>query len=179
MIDPDSTETEAHYKNSGLLPLPSTENSDYHIWQEIRLGGDEYVTKTFWAQMQTVFEVTPDARIAYADQPQQMESGFGVNTNLTTQITTNYDHPEKLVGCQMAWVYAPETGYGQITQWSSVFDFLERVSGNQGALNTRWQQKINPFSETGSRLHYTPLWYPDGQHTLLCQSFYGWTPAGL
>ena len=38
--------------------------------------------------------------------------------------------------------------------------------------------KCNPFSETGSRLHYTPLWYPDGQYTLLCQSFYGWTPAG-
>lgn len=178
VIDPDSEDTLIHYKNSGLLPLPSTENSDYHIWQEIRLEGDEYVTKTFWAQMQTVFEVTPDARIAYADKPQQMESGFGVNTNLTTRITTNYDHPEKLVGCQMAWVYAPETGYGQIAQWSSVFDSLERISGNQGALNTRWHQKVNPFSESGSRLHYTPLWYPDGQYTLLCQSFYGWTPAG-
>lgn len=178
VIDPDSADLEAHYASSGLLPLPSTENSDYHIWQEVRLEGDEYVTKTFWAQMQTVFEVTPDERIAYADKPQQMESGFGVNTNLTTQITTNYDHPEKLVGCQMAWVYAPETGYGQIAQWSSVFDSLERINGAQGALNTRWQQKVNPFSESGSRLHYTPLWYPDGQYTLLCQSFYGWTPAG-
>ena len=172
VIDPDSAELEAHYASSGLLPLPSTENSDYHIWQEVRLEGDEYVTKTFWAQMQTAFEVTPDERIAYADKPRQMESGFGVNTNLTTTITTNYDHPEKLVGCQMAWVYAPETGYGQIAQWSGVFDSLERISGAQGARITRWQQKVNPYSESGSRLHYTPLWFPDGQYTLLCQSFY-------
>lgn len=178
VIDPDSAELEAHYASSGLLPLPSTENSDYHIWQEVRLEGDEYVTKTFWAQMQTAFEVTPDERIAYADKPRQMESGFGVNTNLTTTITTNYDHPEKLVGCQMAWVYAPETGYGQIAQWSGIFDSLERISGGQGARITRWQQKVNPHSEAGSRLHYTPLWFPDGQYTLLCQSFYAWTPAG-
>ena len=144
----------------------------------MRLEGDEYVTKTFWAQMQTAFEVTPDERIAYADKPRQMESGFGVNTNLTTTITTNYDHPEKLVGCQIAWVYAPETGYGQIAQWSGVFDSLESIGGAQGARITRWQQKVNPHSESGSRLHYTPLWFPDGQYTLLCQSFYAWTPAG-
>ena len=178
VIDPDSAELEAHYASSGLLPLPSTENSDYHIWQEVRLEGDEYVTKTFWAQMQTAFEVTPDERIAYADKPRQMESGFGVNTNLTTTITTNYDHPEKLVGCQMAWVYAPETGYGQIAQWSGAFDSLESIGGAHGARITRWQQKVNPYSEAGSRLHYTPLWFPDGQYTLLCQSFYAWTPAG-
>ena len=178
VIDPDSAELEAHYASSGLLPLPGTENSDYHIWQEVRLEGDEYVTKTFWAQMQTAFEVTPDERIAYADKPRQMESGFGVNTNLTTTITTNYDHPEKLVGCQIAWVYAPETGYGQIAQWSGVFDSLESIGGAQGARITRWQQKVNPHSESGSRLHYTPLWFPDGQYTLLCQSFYAWTPAG-
>lgn len=177
VIDPDSADLEAHYASSGLLPLPSTENSDYHIWQEVRLEGDEYVTKTFWTQMQTAFEVTPDERIAYADKPRQMESGFGVNTNLTTTITTNYDHPEKLVGCQMAWVYAPETGYGQIAQWSGAFDSLERIGGTQGARITRWQQKVNPYSEAGSRLHYTPLWFPDGQYTLLCQSFYAWTPA--
>ena len=178
VIDPDSAELEAHYASSGLLPLPGTENSDYHIWQEVRLEGDEYVTKTFWAQMQTAFDVTPDERIAYADKPRQMESGFGVNTNLTTTITTNYDHPEKLVGCQIAWVYAPETGYGQIAQWSGVFDSLESIGGAQGARITRWQQKVNPHSESGSRLHYTPLWFPDGQYTLLCQSFYAWTPAG-
>ncbi|MGN0802125.1 MAG: CARDB domain-containing protein [Candidatus Faecivicinus sp.] len=178
VIDPDSAELEAHYASSGLLPLPSTENSDYHIWQEVRLEDDEYVTKTFWAQMQTAFEVTPDERIAYADKPRQMESGFGVNTNLITTITTNYDHPEKLVGCQMAWVYAPETGYGQIAQWSGAFDSLERIGDTQGARITRWQQKVNPYSEAGSRLHYTPLWFPDGQYTLLCQSFYAWTPAG-
>ena len=107
-----------------------------------------------------------------------MESGFGVQTALRTQVTTNYDHPEKLVGVQMAWAFSPETGYGQIAKWSGAFDSLETSVGNAGDKTASWQYAVNPFSESGSRLHYTPLWFPDGQYTVLCQSFYAWSPAG-
>jgi len=78
----------------------------------------------------------------------------------------------------MAWVYAPETGYGQISQWAGVFDALETYSGSPGNATAHWQLKVNPWSESSSRLHYTPLWFPDGVYTLLNQSFYAWTPAG-
>ena len=178
VLDPDLDAMKTSYQQNGLLALPDTENSDYHIWQEVRLEDGAYLTKTFWAQMSTVFRASPDARIAYADNPTRMESGFGVNTNLTTQITTNYDHPEKLVGAQLAWVYSPESGYSQFPQCTGVFDSLENVGSTRGKLFGQWQQPVNPWSESGSSLHYTPLWYPDGQYTLLCQSSYAWSPAG-
>ena len=59
-----------------------------------------------------------------------------------------------------------------------VFDALEAVSGAPGAESAVWQLAVNPWSESGSRLHYTPLWYPDGEYTLLSQAFYAWSPAG-
>ena len=107
-----------------------------------------------------------------------MESGFGVQARLQTVLTTNYDNPEKLVGVQMAWTFSPESGYGQITEWSGVFDALEACSGSPGEINTLWQYPVNPWSDTGSRLHYTPLWFPDGPYTILSQAFYAWSPAG-
>ena len=107
-----------------------------------------------------------------------MESGFGVQVALRTQLTTNYDHPEKLVGAQMAWVYSPEAGYGQYPQWSGVFDSLQASGGTPGDKVVSWRYAVNPWSESGSRLHYTPLWFPDGQYTMLSQAFYAWSPAG-
>jgi len=178
VFDPDAAELENRYKSNGVPSVPSTSDSDYHTWQEVRLEGGSYVTKAYWAQLNTALTVQPDPRIAYVDAPRQMESGFGVEVKLTTQISTNYDHPEKLVGAQMAWVYAPETGYGQISQWAGVFDALETYSGSPGNATAHWQLKVNPWSESSSRLHYTPLWFPDGVYTLLNQSFYAWTPAG-
>ena len=137
-----------------------------------------FVTKTFWAQLQTAFTVAPDPRIAYEDDPLRMESGFGVQAGLQTVLTSNYDRPEKLVGVQMAWVFSPETAYGQNAGCEGVFDALEAVSGAPGAESAVWQLAVNPWSESGSRLHYTPLWYPDGEYTLLSQAFYAWSPAG-
>ena len=178
VLDPDLTAMEERFKQNGLIPLPDTANSDYHIWQEVRLEGGAYVTKTFWAQLRTAFAITPDPRIAYEDDPVRMESGFAVQAGLQTVLTTNYDHPEKLVGVQMAWMFSPESGYGQIPAWSGAFDALEAASGAPGDWNVVWQYAINQWSETGSRLHYTPLWYPDGQYTVLSQAFYAWSPAG-
>ncbi len=178
VLDPDLPAMEERFKQGGLLPLPDTANSDYHIWQEVRLEGGAYVTKTFWAQLRTAFAIAPDPRIAYEDDPTRMESGFGLQAGLQTVLTTNYDRPEKLVGVQMAWTFSPESGYGQIPEWSGTFDALEAATGAPGDWNVIWQYAVNPWSETGNRLHYTPLWFPDGQFTVLSQAFYSWTPAG-
>ena len=78
----------------------------------------------------------------------------------------------------MAWVYSPEAGYGQYSKWSGVFDALEISAGSSGDKITQWRYAVNPWSESGSRLHYTPLWFPDGQYTVLSQAFYAWSPAG-
>lgn len=179
VLDPDSQALEQDNlsRNKVIPTLPQFNLSEYHTWQEVRLENGNYVVKNFWAQLDTVFNISPDPRIAYPENPGLMESGFGVQAYCTTTLTTNYDYPGKLIGPQMVWVYYPESDYGQ-GQWQNVRDKLEVSSGNKGETVIQWQLAINPYSETGSRLHYTPLWFPDGQYTALAQAFYAWSPVG-
>jgi subtilase family serine protease len=179
VIDPDSAALEQdHLARNKVVPaLPQFSPSAYHTWQEVRLESGDYVVKDFWARLDTVFDISPDPRIAYPDDPDLMESGFGVQAYCKTTLTTNYDHPEKLIGPQMVWVYYPESVYGQ-GQWQNTRDSMVTSNGNKGDNAAEWQYAINPFSQTGSRFHYSPIWFPDGQYTALAQAFYGWSPAG-
>lgn len=176
--DPDDSGMAQRYNVYGLTNVPFNTPSVYHSWQEVRLEGGSYVTKTYWARLTTAFSISPDNRIAYADRPKVMESGFGFLISCTTVLTTNYDHPEKLVGAQMVWIRCPESAFGQLSQWQDVRDSLAAKTGNSGDASATWQLKTNPWSVTGSRLHYVPLWFPDGGYTAWAQAFYAWSPVG-
>jgi hypothetical protein len=178
VADPDDTAMEQRYKVYGLNSLSVPAASTYHTWQEVRLENGIYVTKSFYARLTTAFSILPHERIAYADKPKTMESGFGFTVQCTTTLTTNYDHPEKLVGTQMVWARYPESGYGQLSSWQNVRDSLEVKTGASGDMTTTWQLSVNPYSVTGSRLHYIPLWYPDGEYVAWAQAFYAWSPVG-
>lgn len=178
VLDPDDTDFEQYYDTYGLYGLSSVSGSDHHTWQEVRLENGSYVAKTYWAKLTTTFEVLPDNRIAQSDKPDVMESGFGIRVNCTTTLTTNYDHLEKLVGVQMVWVRYPESAYGQLSRWPYINDSLEVKTGDAGDTSITWKYKVNPYSVTESRLHYTPIWFPDGDYTALAQAFYAWSPVG-
>lgn len=178
VADPDSSEMEQRYEAYGLTNLPTAASSSSHTWQEVRLENGSYNTKTFYASLATAFSIAPDSRIAYADKPRLMESGFGFSVQCTTTLTTNYDHPEKLVGVQMVWVRYPESVYGQIVGWQNIRDSLEIKTDEAGDMTMAWQLAVNPHSATGSRLHYTPLWFPDGSYIAWAQAFYAWSPVG-
>jgi subtilase family serine protease len=176
--DPDNTAMEQRYTAYGLSSLSVPASSTYHTWQEVRLISGSYVTKTYYARLATTFQILPDSRITYPDKPRQMESGFGFSVSCTTALTTNYDHPEKLVGAQMVWVRCPESAYGQLSAWQNVRDSLEVKTGEAGEMTVTWQLAVNPYSVTGSRLHYTPIWFPDGEYVAWVQTFYAWSPIG-
>lgn len=178
VFDPDDTGMKQQYDVFGLKDLPEISNSDYHTWQEVRLEKSSYVTKNFWARLTTTFAISPDSRIAQAGKSDVMESGFGVQVGCITTLTSNYDHPDDLIGPQMVWVRYPESGYGQTSDWQNVRDSLVAESGDAGDWSITWEYAINPYSSTASRLHYTPLWFPDGEYTALAQVFYAWSPVG-
>ncbi len=178
VADPDDATMEQRYEAFGLTSLPSNASSTYHTWQEIRLESGSYVTKTYYARLTTTFSISPDSRIVYADRPETMESGFGFSVQCTTVLTTNYDNPEKLVGAQMVWVRYPESAYGQLSAWQNVWDSLDIKTGATGDMNTTWQLPVNLYSVTESRLHYVPLWFPDGEYVAWAQAFYAWSPVG-
>ena len=178
VADPDDRAMEQYYEVHGITGVPTLSSSDYHTWQEVRLENGIYETKTYYARLETTFSTWPDERIAYADKPKQMESGFGFSVRCFTNLTTDYDHPEKLVGPQLVWVRCPESAYGQIAEWQDVRDSLKVETGNPGGSAVTWQLGVNPWSVTGQRLHYVPLWFPDGQYIAFVQALYAWSPNG-
>lgn len=178
VADPDNAEMEQRYKAYGLTSIPTASSSNYHTWQEVRLEGGNYVTKNYYVRLTTTFQILPDSRIAYADKPKTMESGFGFTVQCTTTLITNYDKPDKIVGVQMAWVRYPESSYGQLAAWQNVRDNLQAKMGAAGGMSITWQLAVNPYSVIGNRLHYTPLWFPDGEYTAWAQAFYAWSPIG-
>jgi hypothetical protein len=179
MPDPDSSSLEQHYLTQGKtlpsLSLPTSQRT--HSWQEIRLENGSYVTRTYWMQLDTVFSINPDPRVAIPGKPDLIESGFGIESNAEMVITTNYDRPDKLVGPQMVYLFYPEAAYGK-SPFTNYTDNLEILSGVKGAHSSLWRYAVSPFSLTESRLHYTPLWTPDGLYDVMAQSFYAWSPVG-
>ena len=179
--DPADTRMEDDHlaRNKSVPTLPTLAKSASHTWTEYRYENGLYVKKSYSALLSTTFEISPDPRVAIKDHPDMMESGFGVSATATTRLTTNYDHPEKLVGPQMYWAFYPDTGYWTDSDWSQYADALEYKSGAFGQVGeTSWQYPVSPYSVTESRLHYTPVWFPDGMYEAFGQSFYGWSPAG-
>ena len=179
--DPVDTRMEDDHlaRNKSVPTLPTLAKSASHTWTEYRYENGKYVQHSYSALLNTTFLITPDPRVAIKDYPDMMESGFGVSATATTRLTTNYDHPEKLVGPQMYWAFYPETSYWTDNDWSQYADALEYKSGNLGQVGeTTWQYAVSPYSVTESRLHYTPVYFPDGMYEAVGQAFYGWSPAG-
>jgi hypothetical protein len=112
--------------------------------------------------------------------PSILESGFGATISATTTLTTNYDRPNKLIGTQMMWLFYPETAYGQAMQWPTLHESMDVLSSSTSGSTTTvtWAYPVNPLSVAGNRLHFTPLWFPDGPYTVLAQAFYAWSPIG-
>jgi subtilase family serine protease len=179
MPDPDTPALEQQFKAYGkAIPALSIPTSSMnHTWQEYRLENGNYVLKNFWMRLATTFEAFPDPRIAIAGSPDLMESGFGLAVNATTAITTNYDRPEKLVGPQLVYCFYPEANYG-LGPFNHFADALVPTNGFATDFNLIWHYPASPFSTIGSRLHFTPLWIPDGIYPVLKQVFYAWSPVG-
>ncbi len=66
--------------------------------------------------------------------------------------------------------YFPEFGYG--TYWR----LLERLTSGTTA---RFQFAKNIYSTYNQRVHFSPVWFPDGSYTVNTHVMDIWTPAGM
>lgn len=174
LVDPDDPAMQKAYQEDGIVPPAPATGAATHSWTETRYEDGQYITKHYWARLENQFFLSPDTRVSLTNL---LESGFGVNLSCKTILTTNYDRVDKLIGPQMVWVTYPESAYGT-GQWGNVRSSLEVKEGTPGEKIVTWQNPINPYSILGTRLHYIPLWYPDGAYLASAQAFYAWTPLG-
>ena len=99
-----------------------------------------------------------------------MKSGYGYGISLNNGVKTLSGYTAAptaaYTNAQYALALFPEFGYAQTQDNSRT---LELVSG-------KWIFREN--SDYG-RIHFTPLWYPDGNYTAAVLQSDCWTPAGM
>ena len=70
---------------------------------------------------------------------------------------------------QRAEAFFPEFKYSTA---QNSFRTLEKASG-------KWQFEQNEYADGKERMHFTPIWFPDGNYSVAIVATDVWTPAGM
>lgn len=142
-------------------------------WWEYRYESGKFVKKNYGIGISSWGDaVTPDSRSTaeLIGGKWTMKSGYGftVKASTGTQSISGYLTPDSSMctGVQYAYITVPEYKYAYA---SGKCRTLEK-SGSYWVLPSNW---------TYGRVHFTPLWYPDGSYTAYIMQSDLWTPAGM
>ena len=184
--DPKATDTAGSWRPSSV---PSREEKSYAAWSvwwaqwhpywvwHSTGDGDGYWVDEGWydffrdnysASMTATTRIEPDEKNPTASGS-TMKSGYGVSNTVTATVSTSAPMSHYTYG-QTAVSYFPEFNY--TTYWR----LLDRLSSGKTA---RFQFAENIYSTYKQRVHFSPVWFPDGSYTVNTHVMDIWTPAGM
>ena len=184
--DPKATDTAGSWRPSSV---PSREEKSYAAWSvwwaqwhpywvwHSTGDGDGYWVDEGWydffrdnysASMTATTRIEPDEKVPTA-AGNTMKSGYGVSNTVTATVRTSAPMSHYTYG-QTAVSYFPEFNY--TTYWR----LLDRLSSGRTA---RFQFTENIYSTYKQRVHFSPVWFPDGSYTVNTHVMDIWTPAGM
>lgn len=131
-------------------------------------GDWEYSYTSYFADLSASMTAIPDAKVPTASG-KTMRSGYGINLNVKTSLQSNAP-ASAISGAQNVLSYYPEFNYNTYLRLSDM------VTGGYSA---EFELKPNEFSTYGRRVHFTPLWFPDGRYSPLAKVIDAWTPDGM
>lgn len=131
-------------------------------------GWWDWTFNRYVASLTANMSLLPDEKAPTASG-KTMRSGYGVKVSVTGDVDGSAPNSH-ITGLQTAVAYFPEWHY------KSYWRLLDLTrSGNPSTL----QFKTNKYSTYNRRVHFTPLWYPDGKYEVSVYAFDAWTPAGM
>lgn len=96
-----------------------------------------------------------------------MKSGYGIQIAINAHLSGDTEY---CTGSQTANVLFPEFNYNR--QTTAKYNRLLEKVGNTFVF------KQNKYSTFKDRVHFTPIWYPNGNYTIYAEVFDVWCPAG-
>ena len=129
---------------------------DYGWW--------EYKLNYYYASLSTTVNLEPD-QTSPTDYGDTTKSGYGVCIGILSSASSSQG-AGAVTQPQTFITYFPEFHYG------SYWRFLEYLGGY-------YTFKVNPYSTYNHRVHFTPIWFPDGQYTPYTLVMDAWTPVGM
>ena len=184
--DPKATDTAGSWRPSSV---PSREEKSYAAWSVwwaqwhpywvwhstgdddgywVDEGWYDFFRDNYSASMTATTRIEPDEKVPTA-AGNTMKSGYGVSNTVTATVSTSAPMSHYTYG-QTAVSYFPEFNY--TTYWR----LLDRLSSGKSA---RFQFAENIYSTYKQRVHFSPVWFPDGSYTVNTHVMDIWTPAGM
>ena len=145
----------------------STNSATTRTWSVYEWNGG-FVRKTYTAKLVMSASLVPDATAGYRKQSGGIwttRSGYGLNTEVTVSVSGTTE----TAGLLKVDTFYPEHNYSTATNKS---DRLELVSG-------KYVFKSNDNTVSGSRMHTTPLWFPDKAYAVKYYAYDLWCPGGM
>ncbi|WP_330601111.1 hypothetical protein [Caproicibacter fermentans] len=139
---------------------------DHGKW--VDAGYWEYDRTTYHASLSADMDLEPDDKDP-TRHGKTMRSGYGVKISIDSAMGTSASS-SNVTGAQTAVTYFPEFAYS--TYWR----VLDRMTDG---LSATFAFQKNIYSTYNRRVHFTPLWYPDGKYTAYTVLEDAWTPAGM
>ncbi len=139
-----------------------------------------FVRKTYTAKLTLSATLSPDITAVWkeydsANGVYKTRSGYGLNTEVHVKLTGI--PADMYTGHAKATAFYPEFNYGT---GASQTDSLElHTETTSGSYTADLVFKSNPYSVSGNRMHFTPMWFPDGEYKINYDCFDIWTPAGM
>lgn len=131
-------------------------------------GHWEFHFTGYHATLSASMNLLPDDKDPTA-RGKQMRSGYGVKINVTGHMNSSapYSH---YTCAQTAVTYFPEFTYK--TYWR----LLDLTADGD---SSTFAFKNNIYSTYNRKVHFTPVWFPDGKYTAFTYLEDAWTPAGM
>ena len=166
-------------KNSPVptLGLPVQNSATWQIWEWN--GG--FIKKTYGVQYDPTITISADDAMQNEivnGGITTIKSGYGIKISASTDVSSNgYTMPNinAYTKAQNATVFLPEFGYKQFNGKQRSLE----VVGNQLV----FVRNENTTNENGvqdnRRVHFTPVYYPNGDYVIKFISYDVWTPFGM
>lgn len=146
----------------------NSHSSSYWVsnWEDE--GWYEFDWISYNASLTANINIKPDEKSPTASSS-QMKSGYGFNMDVSSSVRSNAP-TSHYTGLQNVVAYFPEFEYQ--TYWR----LLARKSTGY---NATFEFKNNKYSTYNQKVHFTPIWYPDGTYKTYTEALDAWTPAGM
>ena len=173
---PDTQYEETKPNGFSIPSAPST-SAGSATWSLWTYSNGNFVKKNYGVAISsTAPTITPDEdspSAKYTSGQWQMRSGYGIYMNYAPGITSisGYTVPASSAYTSVQRVEAafPEFKYAKTI---GSFRSLEKYGGV-------WVFVRNTSADLNERLHFTPLWYPNGNYIVSVMATDVWTPAGM
>jgi len=139
---------------------------DHGSW--VDAGDWEYSFTSYHATLSANMNLSPDDKDPTANG-KQMRSGYGVKINVSSNIRSSAPSSH-IAAAQTALTYFPEFEYN--TYWR----LLALTADGDSSF---FAFKTNMYSTYNRKVHFTPVWFPDGKYTAYAYLEDAWTPAGM